>query len=58
MFGECHAHIIMDGKNYKAAVSLHRNGPAEGPIRSSRTPPRTGNRCGSVFTFLPPDIND
>ena len=33
MFGECHAHIIMDGKNYKAAVSLHRNGPAEGPIR-------------------------
>ena len=25
MYGECHAHVIMDGKNYKAAVSLHRN---------------------------------
>lgn len=25
MYGECHAHVIMDGKNYKAAVALHRN---------------------------------
>ena len=33
MLGECHAHIIMDGKNYKAAVSLHKNGVADGPIR-------------------------
>lgn len=33
MFGECHAHIIMDGKNYKAAVSLHRDGVKDGPIR-------------------------
>lgn len=24
MFGECHAHIIMDGKNYRHAVDLHR----------------------------------
>lgn len=24
MFGECHAHLIMDGINYKAAVALHR----------------------------------
>ena len=23
MFGECHAHMIMDGVNYKAAVALH-----------------------------------
>ncbi len=37
MFGECHAHVIMDGKNYKAAVSLHRNGPADGPIREHLT---------------------
>lgn len=29
MLGECHAHMIMDGKNYKEAVSLHRNGVAE-----------------------------
>lgn len=26
MFGECHAHIIMDGLNYKKAVDLHENG--------------------------------
>lgn len=25
MYGECHAHIIMDGKNYKNAVALHKN---------------------------------
>lgn len=24
MFGECHAHIIMDGNNYKEAISLHK----------------------------------
>ena len=26
MFGECHAHVIMNGMNYKEAVSLHKNG--------------------------------
>ena len=26
MLGECHAHVIMDGINYKEAVSLHKNG--------------------------------
>lgn len=26
MLGECHAHIIMDGKNYKEAVLLHKSG--------------------------------
>ena len=25
-YGECHAHIMMDGRNYKDAVSRHRNG--------------------------------
>ncbi|MDD7388248.1 MAG: amidohydrolase family protein [Lachnospiraceae bacterium] len=25
MYGECHAHIIMDGRNYRAAVSLHKD---------------------------------
>ncbi len=29
MLGECHAHVIMDGKNYREAVSLHKNGVAE-----------------------------
>lgn len=33
MFGECHAHIIMDGVNYHHAVDLHKNGPDEGAIR-------------------------
>lgn len=26
MFGECHAHIIMDGVNYRKAVELHEDG--------------------------------
>ncbi len=29
MLGECHAHMIMDGKNYKEAIALHKNGVAE-----------------------------
>lgn len=33
MFGECHAHIFMNGENYRRAVSLHRNGPVESDIR-------------------------
>lgn len=32
MYGECHAHIIMDGKNYRDAVSLHRNGVQDSVI--------------------------
>ncbi len=34
MFGECHGHVIMDGRNYKAAVALHRDGPNETAIRA------------------------
>lgn len=34
MFGECHAHIIMDGKNYKKAVSLHKDGVRDEVIRA------------------------
>lgn len=33
MFGECHAHIIMDGVNYRHAIDLHRNGPDDNAIR-------------------------
>lgn len=29
MFGECHAHVIMDGLNYKKAVQLHEDGVKE-----------------------------
>lgn len=33
MFGECHAHMIMDGINYKAAVALHKDGICEAAVR-------------------------
>lgn len=33
MFGECHAHLIMDGQNYKKAVAIHKNGVQDGPVR-------------------------
>ena len=32
MLGDCHAHVIMDGKNYKEAVSLHKYGVKESVI--------------------------
>lgn len=34
MLGECHAHVIMDGKNYKEAVALHKNGVREDVIHA------------------------
>lgn len=33
MFGECHAHMIMDGVNYKKAVALHAGGVQDAPIK-------------------------
>lgn len=33
MLGECHAHMIMDGVNYKAAVALHKEGVCEEAVR-------------------------
>ena len=33
MLGECHAHIIMDGVNYKNAVALHKDGVCEEAVR-------------------------
>lgn len=33
MFGECHAHVIMDGRNYRKAVDLHKNGVQDEAIR-------------------------
>ena len=33
MFGECHAHMIMDGVNYKQAVALHKDGVCEAAVR-------------------------
>lgn len=34
MFGECHAHLLMDGKNYRAAVQRHKNGVDTEQVRS------------------------
>ncbi len=33
MLGECHAHMIMDGVNYKAAVALHKDQVCEEAVR-------------------------
>jgi imidazolonepropionase-like amidohydrolase len=33
VFGECHAHIFMDGIDYRAAAAAHRNHPDERLIR-------------------------
>ena len=33
MFGECHAHMIMDGKNYRKAVDMHADGVKDEVIR-------------------------
>ena len=33
MFGECHAHIIMDGVNYQKAIALHKDKVNEDAIR-------------------------
>ena len=33
MFGECHAHVIMDGVNYRRAIDMHKNGPDDHVIR-------------------------
>ncbi len=44
MFGECHAHIIMDGVNYRHAVDVHKNGPDDKIIKTaSESIPGTGN---------------
>ena len=34
MFGECHAHMIMDGVNYKEAVALHKDAVCESAVRT------------------------
>ena len=34
MFGECHAHIAMDGVNYAQAMKRHENAPDEAHIRA------------------------
>lgn len=45
MFGECHAHVIMDGINYKAAVALHKDGVCEAAVRAILRRKMPGNLC-------------
>ncbi len=33
MFGECHAHMLMDGVDYRAAAALHRESVCEAALR-------------------------
>lgn len=33
MFGECHAHMLMDGVNYREAVARHRDAVCEEKVR-------------------------
>ena len=33
MFGECHAHMLMDGINYREAVARHRDAVCEEKVR-------------------------
>lgn len=46
MFGECHAHVIMDGINYKKAVKRHEQGPDEVIVRKCL---ETYQRAGVTF---------
>ena len=45
---ECHAHIFMDGVDYKKAAAAHENGPREDMIRAQRrfvSPLAAGRIC-------------
>lgn len=46
MFGECHAHIAMDGMNYTLAMKRHENAPDEAHIRACFEAYRA---CGITF---------
>lgn len=47
MLGECHAHVIMDGVNYKKAVAIHKNGVSDEVIRQCFE-----KYCEAGITFL------
>ena len=34
MYCDCHIHMVLDGRDWKAAIAAHQNGPAEDLIRS------------------------
>ena len=35
---ECHAHIFMDGEDYKKEAAAHENGPREDLLREHQAP--------------------
>ena len=43
MFGECHAHLIMDGLNYRRAVDLHADGVKDKVIQPISAVSGTGD---------------
>lgn len=45
MLGECHAHMIMDGVNYRAAVALHRERVCEEAVRGHLEACRKAGIC-------------
>ena len=45
MFGECHAHLIMDGLNYKDAISIHKDHVNDEVIRKRSEERRVGKEC-------------
>ena len=47
MFGECHAHIAMDGANYAQAMARHTQAPDEAHIRACFEA-----YCGAGVTFV------
>lgn len=52
MFGECHAHIIMDGVNYRRAVDMHKNGPDDQIIKAHLKAIRTKELLLSVMVVM------
>ena len=50
MFGECHAHMIMDGVNYKKAVAQHKDKVVDAVIQIVRSEEKPdGFHYGGVF---------
>ena len=56
MFGECHAHVIMDGINYKAAVALHKDGVCEAAVRAHLKEWKDAGITVKVKSFAPRQI--
>ena len=47
MFGECHAHIFMNGYHYLRAVKTHEKGPDEQVVRAHLKAYQVGTQSGA-----------